>query len=112
VAWVGRDDNRPTGLTGASGAMVVWGQALVALEPQPLVPTQPDNVAWAWIDPASGLLSRRGCPGAMKMPFIAGSTPTGRAACGGSLEQSMDQLGQGMEEMGTKVKRWFERIFD
>ncbi|BEQ13267.1 penicillin-binding protein 1B [Desulfoferula mesophila] len=112
VAWVGRDDNRPTGLTGASGAMVVWGQALAALDPQPLVPTQPDNVAWAWVDPASGLLSARGCPGAMNLPFIAGSAPTRRAACGGSLEQSMEELGQGMEKMGTKVKRWFERIFD
>lgn len=105
VVWVGRDDNQPTGLTGASGAMVVWGQAMAALDPAPLTLTPPDNLEWVWVQASSGLRSSRGCPGAVRLPFITGSAPTQSARCGGSV-------GGAVEEMGTTVKRWFERIFD
>ncbi|MCB2191928.1 MAG: penicillin-binding protein 1B [Deltaproteobacteria bacterium] len=106
VAWVGRDDNKPTGLTGASGAMVVWGQAMAALDPTVLTLTQPDDVEWVWIQASSGLRSGRGCPGALKLPFVSGSAPTQSAGCGGG------SMGEAVEELGTTVKRWFERIFD
>lgn len=106
VVWVGRDDNKPTGLTGASGAMLVWGQAMAALDPVPLTPTQPDNVEWFWVQASSGLRSGRGCPGAVRLPFITGSAPTQSAGCGGG------SMGEAVEEMGTTVKRWFERMFD
>jgi len=36
VVWVGRDDNRPSGLSGASGALRVWTDLLAALGPRPL----------------------------------------------------------------------------
>jgi penicillin-binding protein 1B len=98
VVWVGRDDNHPTGLTGASGAMAVWGDMMAGLDPEPLIPPEPDNIERAWIDPASGLLSDSGCPGAVELPFIAGSAPTESAVCG-------------PRSVGKSIKSWFERLF-
>ncbi len=98
VAWVGRDDNQPTGLTGASGAMAVWGDMMAGLDPEPLILPEPDNIERVWIDPASGLLSDSGCPGAVELPFVVGSAPTESAACG-------------PRSVGKSIKSWFERLF-
>ncbi|KIX15502.1 penicillin-binding protein 1B [Dethiosulfatarculus sandiegensis] len=99
VVWVGSDDNKPTGLTGSSGAMVIWGEMMASLNPMPLTLTQPDNIEWVWIDPKSGLRSKRECPGSMEIPFITGSAPTKYAKCGsGSL--------------GESLEAFFERIFN
>ena len=98
VVWVGRDDNESTGLTGASGAMRVWGDMMVALEPEPLLLTAPDNVEHVWIEPESGLRSAEGCPNAVELPFIVGSAPTDRAECGPS-------------SLGGSIKNWFKGIF-
>ena len=86
VVWVGRDDDKPTELTGAAGAMTVWGKLMRALHPQPLDPVQPADIVHAWIDPVTGLRADRTCPGAIKLPFIRGSVPTRKAPCAqGSL---------------------------
>ena len=98
VVWVGRDDNESTGLTGASGAMGVWGDMMVALEPEPLLLAAPDNVEHVWIEPKSGLLSASGCPDAVELPFIVGSAPTDRAECG-------------PRSLGGSIKNWFKGIF-
>lgn len=98
VAWVGRDDHQPTGLTGASGAMTVWGELMANLDTEPLTLPEPENVERVWIDPASGLRSRKGCPDAVELPFIAGSAPTESAPCGPGL-------------LGDSFKGWFKRVF-
>lgn len=98
VAWIGRDGDEPTGLTGASGAMTVWGEMMADLHPQPLILPQPEKVERDWIDPASGLLSARGCRDAVELPFIAGSAPTESASCGPGA-------------LGNSIKGFFERIF-
>ncbi len=83
VVWVGRDDNKPAGLTGSSGALRVWGDMIRALRPQPLNLLQPESVESAWIDPESGFLAEEGCPRALKFPFIKGSVPHTRSSCRG-----------------------------
>jgi penicillin-binding protein 1B len=98
VVWVGRDDNEPTGLTGASGAMLVWGQMMAGLDPEPLILPEPDNIERVWIDPASGLRSDAGCRDAVELPFIAGSAPTELAGCGPGSP-------------GRSIRSWFERIW-
>ncbi len=98
VAWVGRDDNQPTGLTGAAGAMTVWGEMMAGLDPEPLILPVPDNIEQVWIDPASGLRSDEGCRDAVELPFIAGSAPTESAPCG-------------PRSLGKSIKGWLERIF-
>ena len=98
VVWVGRDDNGPTGLSGASGAMTVWGDMMAGLNPAPLILPEPENIERVWIDPASGLLSDAGCRDAVELPFITGSAPTESAPCG-------------PRSLGRSIKGWFERTF-
>jgi len=46
LVWVGRDDNKPMGLSGGEGAMVVWADFMRTLRPQSLAPAVPKNVGW------------------------------------------------------------------
>jgi len=50
VTWVGRDDNKPMGLTGASGAMVIWSNFIKALHPRSNAPPIPEGVTWRQVD--------------------------------------------------------------
>ncbi len=83
VVWIGRDDNESSRLSGASGALTVWGEMMAALDPEPLTPPRPDNIEWVRVDPASGRRAEAGCPGAVELPFIQGSAPTEIAPCQG-----------------------------
>ncbi len=95
VVWIGRDDNQSTGLTGASGALSVWGEMMGSLDLEPLVPPRPENVELVWIDPATQLRADGNCPGAVELPFIKGSAPTAVAPCAGKAR---------------KTKGWFRRL--
>lgn len=75
VVWVGRDDNHSTGLTGASGALQVFGRIMAQIPNTPLVLTPPENIEWAVIDPRTGLATNHNPPGALAVPFIRGSAP-------------------------------------
>lgn len=96
VVWVGRDDNQPTGLTGSSGALPVWGRLMASLAVQPLQLSAPDNVEYAWVNPLTGDLSAENCTGAMAFPFVTGNAPTNADPCRGSFG------------IGDVFRRWFE----
>jgi penicillin-binding protein 1B len=83
VVWVGRDDNQPAKLTGASGALKVWGDMMRRLQPQPLSLVPPEEVEMVSIDPDSGLRGGGMCSDTREYPFIIGSAPTEHAACAG-----------------------------
>lgn len=80
VAWVGRDDNAPTGLTGATGALPLWADLMRAIPLEPLQRVVPAGVQYHWVDGA-GRLSAEHCEGAVAYPFIAGSAPRTLAPC-------------------------------
>lgn len=82
VVWVGRDDNKPIGLTGATGALPVWTTVMQKISTQPVILTPPDNIKMAWVDRSTGLLAKKGCGNAKEYPYIAGSQPTTYSACG------------------------------
>ena len=84
VVWIGRDDNKPAGLTGASGALRIWGQMMKPLEPLPLSLIPPDDVTYHWVEQQTGFLSAEHCPDVMAVPFINGSEPSVTAECHGS----------------------------
>ena len=68
VVWVGRDDYKPMGLAGGTGALRVWGEFMLAMENEPLLDLPPDGVALA-----------NAC-GKSKVPYISSGGP---ARCGG-----------------------------
>ncbi len=92
VVWLGRDDNGPTPLTGATGALQVWTSFMRKADPLPLDMPMPDNVTQVWIDRQTGLGSASGCPNAVQMPYIRGSEPAPGSACGiqAPVESVMD----------------------
>lgn len=81
VVWVGRDDNKPTGLTGSSGALQIWAELMRQISKQPVQLVPPDNVGMKWIDPVTGWLTGENCPGAVLLPFVEGSEPVEYADC-------------------------------
>ncbi len=61
VAWVGYDDNRITGLTGAAGALPVWIDTLAKLKSAPFEPVPPESVEDRWIGFGDGLETTPAC---------------------------------------------------
>ncbi|HLA29743.1 MAG TPA: penicillin-binding protein 1B [Pseudomonas sp.] len=90
VVWLGRDDNGPTPLTGATGALQVWTDFMRKADPLPLDMPVPDNIVQAWIDASSGQGSDPSCPNAVQMPYIRGSEPVAGAACG--IQAPVDEV--------------------
>ena len=61
VVWVGYDDNRETGLTGAQGALPVWADTMASLKPVSFEPILPDLVEDRWIGFDDGLETTPAC---------------------------------------------------
>jgi penicillin-binding protein 1B len=87
VAWVGRDDNKPTGLFGSTGGLRVWIELMKHLPTTPLVVPQ-EGIERAWVAPASGKLTDSACSGARELPFATGYPPSEEEHC------PLDQLRQ------------------
>lgn len=81
VTWMGRDDNQPTHLWGATGALRVWMKLFEKMPSAPLSTSIGDGLQYAWIDPATGQGSLPQCDGARQYPFIDGYAPTVQNHC-------------------------------
>jgi penicillin-binding protein 1B len=61
VVWVGYDDNRATGLTGAAGALPVWADTMASLKSASFQPVPPELVEVRWIGFGDGLETTPAC---------------------------------------------------
>ena len=104
VVWLGYDDNRPSRLTGASGAMPVWGDLMAPLAHEPLLLPQPENIELVAVDPQTGLRAGAGCANAVELPFITGSAPAARAPCAAPPAP--------VPSAEKKSKSWWQRLFE
>jgi penicillin-binding protein 1B len=100
VIWVGRDDNKSTGLSGSSGALLVWRDLFSHLGYSGSLQSDVEGIEYIRIDPTSGLRADSGCENSVELPFIQGSAPAAVAPCasqpGSPLEKPVD---------------WFKELF-
>jgi penicillin-binding protein 1B len=74
VAWVGHDDNRPTGLTGTTGGLAVWSRLMGSVATSSFEPLLPESMEHRWIDYFSGRETSPYCNGsAVSLPFQVGT---------------------------------------
>jgi penicillin-binding protein 1B len=74
--WVGFDRGAPLRLSSSEAALPIWGAymregAHTAANPEP-----PAGVTFRSIDPESGMLWRKGCPGPIREVYLDGTAPT------------------------------------
>ncbi len=100
VTWVGLDDNRPAGVTGSNAAMRLWAGLFRALPAQDVGLDMPEGAYWLWVDPQLSALSDPSCPGAVQLPFVAGTEPESVSPCRARL---------GREEKKSIWRKWFDR---
>ena len=100
VVWLGTDDNQPTGLTGSSGALSLWGDIFGTLTTTGLVFDASDELELHWIDPVAMKLSNESCDDAMLLAFLPGTAPTERIDCTGNNGGNVN-----------KTLNWFKRLF-
>ncbi|MCK5902063.1 MAG: penicillin-binding protein 1B [Cocleimonas sp.] len=81
TVWVGRDDNKPTNLTGGTGALKVWADLMKILPTKPLKPKRPSKIRYLKIDQESGLLFNPNCGTSVIMPFLRGTQPRKKRYC-------------------------------
>ncbi len=73
--WVGRDDNKPTGLTGGDGALRVWADFIKAIQTKPFKPKRPPGIKFYRVNKTSGLLNNPACGQSIVVPFVKGTQP-------------------------------------
>lgn len=70
VVWLGRDDNKPAGFTGSTGAMRIWGKLFKRIGAQPLSLVPPEGMEELWVNRDTGAVSDSECDNSVKLPFI------------------------------------------
>lgn len=81
VFWMGRDDNKPTTLFGASGGLRAWRDLFAKLPSRPLSAAPGAGLEMAWINPATGQRTEPECDGAQQVPVIIGTVSTSPEGC-------------------------------
>ena len=99
VSWVGRDDNRPAGVTGGNAAMRVWAGLFRNLPMEPVDLRMPDGANFVWVDIQQQALTDPSCSGAVQIPFIVDSEPARSTKC---LQKFADRNKKSL------WRKWFE----
>jgi penicillin-binding protein 1B len=123
VVWVGRDDNQPGKLTGASGALPMWARIMRDSAPQTFEPATPEDIEFFPFDASDNDHDDDDCDEVTQVPFLRGSLPEDFVPCGGrrdDIERFFEDLIGDDEpadvEEGPrrkkKKKNWFFDLFD
>ncbi len=123
VVWVGFDDNSPTRLSGARGALPIWARFTSQVRAPAGFPAfkQPPGLRTAMIDPTTGALATEYCPAVIAEVFPEGKVPTqlcdrhtGFDSTSGYDEDGQPLDGEdagGVEPQRHPFRRWLNQIF-
>jgi penicillin-binding protein 1B len=101
AAWVGYDDNRVTGLTGAAGALPVWADTLAKLKSTSFQPVPPEQIEDRWIGFADGLETTPACSADAVLVSVPKDT---------ALPAKPDCSSSPADTVSGKIKAWFKNI--
>ncbi len=101
VVWVGYDDNRVTGLTGAAGALPIWTDTIASLKSASFQPVAPELVEDRWIGFADGLETTPACsPDAVVIAVPKGTVLPVKPGCRPSPTGSLTD----------KIETWVKKL--
>ena len=103
VVWVGYDDNRPTDLTGAAGALPIWADTMASLKAASFQPVAPELVEDRWIGYLDGLETTPACSeDAVAVAVPAGTPLPGKAGCSSAPAPTTT--------VTDRIKSWFNTL--
>jgi penicillin-binding protein 1B len=97
VVWVGYDDNRPTGFTGAAAALAIWAHVLAGLATTSWSAAMPDSLTDVALDYMSGLQLEGNCADAntIHMAVPVSTQLAKKAGCmGAPAPRATERLGE------------------
>jgi penicillin-binding protein 1B len=95
VSWIGNDDNATTGLTGSTGASLVWADIMSELDTESYAVPMPAGYRPSWIDYRTGLETDADCPEAVRLSLAGGDRPPRAASCGSDRAR-----------LGSRIRSW------
>ncbi|MCX8957780.1 bifunctional glycosyl transferase/transpeptidase [Erwinia psidii] len=102
ITWIGRDNNQPTKLYGASGAMQIYRRYLDNQAPMPLLPTPPEDIAPMNVDSAGNFVCGGGSSSWRTLPVW---TTDANALCQQQqAQQQQQQLQQQSQQPQNEQK--------
>jgi penicillin-binding protein 1B len=105
VVWVGYDDNRVTGLTGATGALPIWADTMAKLKSTSFEPVPQDAVEDRWIGFDDGLETTQACtPDAVLIAVPKDSVLPAKPACNTAAAPAPSN------STGDKIKTWLKNL--
>ena len=87
VVWVGYDDNQPTGLTGAGGALSIWTEIMRGLAVAGYEAPPPEGLQDLIVDYSTGLGAHETCGDALRVAVPAGTEVAMLPGCGTGIGQ-------------------------
>jgi penicillin-binding protein 1B len=101
VAWIGNDDNLPTGLTGSTGAARVWSTIMRDIETSAYHVPPPSGYESIWIDYGTGLQTDASCVDAVALSMMSREIPPKAVACGSDRVR-----------VGQRVRQWLRNVLN
>ena len=81
VTWLGTDDNQSTGLTGSSGALIIWSDIMRKIRTRPFSFAFDEQLEYSYVEAEKGLIVDDDCSTAAYLAFRKGQVPTEDGSC-------------------------------